>query len=146
MQLALIVQNATRRTGLPGRAILARWAEAALNGSGRGVAEVTVRLVGAAESARLNKQFRAKSGPTNVLSFSYETVSGLAGDLVLCVPVVEREARAQNKPLRAHWAHLVVHGILHLRGFDHVHDAGARAMEALEIRMLRRLGLPDPYA
>ena len=146
MQLALTVQNATGRTGLPSRAVITRWAQAALAGGGRGKAEVTVRLVGAAESARLNKQFRAKSGPTNVLSFSYETPAGLAGDLVLCVPVVEREARSQNKPRRAHWAHLVVHGILHLRGFDHVHDAGAQAMEALEVRVLRRLGLSDPYA
>ncbi len=145
MQLELTVQNMTRQTGLPGRATLGQWAEAALTGAGKGVATVTVRLVGKAESARLNQRYRGKAGPTNVLSFSYDAEHGLAGDIVICVPIVTREAAVQNKRLRAHWAHLVVHGILHLRGLDHMTETDAHAMEALEIRILRRLGFPNPY-
>ena len=145
MQLDLTVQNMTRRKGLPGRAALMQWAEAALTGAGKGVATVTVRLVGKAESARLNQRYRGKTGPTNVLSFSYDAKSGLHGDIVICVPIVTIEAAAQNKRLRAHWAHLVVHGILHLRGHDHMTETEARAMEALEVRILRRLGFPNPY-
>jgi probable rRNA maturation factor len=145
MQLELVVQNMTKTMGLPGRAAFRQWAEAALSGAGKGIASVTVRLVGAAESTRLNKRYRGKAGPTNVLSFSYDAERGLSGDIVICVPIVTKEAAAQNKHLRAHWAHLTVHGILHLRGFDHMTDKEARAMETLEIRILRRLGFPNPY-
>ena len=145
MQLELVVQNMTRAKGLPGRAAFRQWADAALVGAGKGIATVTLRLVGKAESARLNQRYRGKTGPTNVLSFSYEAERGLSGDIVICVPVVTKEAAAQNKHLRAHWAHLVVHGILHLRGHDHLSEAEARIMETLEIRILRRLGFPNPY-
>ena len=122
---------------------------AALAGSGRGMAEITVRLVDEAESADLNKRYRGKRGATNVLSFTYDLTpgkAGLAGDLVICAPVVQREAAQQDKRPRAHWAHMVVHGILHLRGYDHVHKTDAQIMETSEIRALRRLGFPDPYA
>ena len=148
MRLFLTVQRVSRVRGLPGVASVTGWARAALAGSGAGAADVTVRLVDEAESADLNKRYRGKRGATNVLSFSYDAApgkAGLAGDLVICAPVVQREAAQQDKRPRAHWAHMVVHGILHLRGFDHVRKTDAEIMEALEVRILRRLGFPDPY-
>ena len=104
---------------------------------------VTVRVVGAAESRRLNKAFRGKAKPTNVLSFGYGRGHG---DVVLCHPVIKKEARQQGKSLRAHYAHLVVHGVLHLRGHDHVTERAAARMERRETGVLRRLGIADPYA
>lgn len=148
MRLHLTVQRQTRLSGLPGPASVARWTRAALTGSGPGRAEIGVRVVDGRESAALNRRYRGKRGATNVLSFAYELPSGrrgLAGDLVICAPVVVREALAQDKPARAHWAHMVVHGILHLRGYNHVHNTDAQRMEALEVRVLKRLGFPDPY-
>jgi probable rRNA maturation factor len=148
MRLRLTVQRASRLRPLPGPASIRRWARAALPGRAPGAAEITVRLVDARESAALNARFRRKRGATNVLSFSHEPPpgrTGLAGDLVICAPVVAREAAAQGKRPRAHWAHLVVHGILHLRGYDHVHQDDARVMEAVETRVLKRLGFSDPY-
>ena len=149
MRLFLTVQRVSRARGLPGVASITGWARATLAGSGAGTADVTVRLVDQAESADLNKRYRRKRGATNVLSFTYGLApgkAGLAGDLVICAPVVLREAAQQDKRPRAHWAHMVVHGILHLRGYDHVHETDAQIMEALEIRVLKRLGFPDPYA
>lgn len=149
MRLRLAVQRVSRARGLPGAASITDWSRAALAGSGPGTAEVTVRLVDEAESADLNKRYRGKRGATNVLSFSYDPApgkAGLAGDLVICAPVVQREAAQQDKRPRAHWAHMVVHGILHLRGFDHVRETDAEIMEALEIRILKRLGFSAPYA
>lgn len=148
MRLRLAVQKDSAAPGLPRPASIAEWARAGLAGSGAGVAEVTVRIVDEAESAALNRRYRGKRGATNVLSFSYDLARGsrgLAGDLVICAPVVAREARAQGRPARAHWAHMVVHGIMHLRGYDHIHQADAQVMEALEIRALKRLGIPNPY-
>ena len=148
MRLQLSLQKETRAPGTPRTPSIARWARAALAGSGGGSAVVTVRLVDEAESAALNSRYRGKRGPTNVLSFSYSLARGargLAGDLVICAPVVVREAARLGLRLRAHWAHLVVHGILHLRGYDHAHEADAQAMEAVEIRTLKRLGFPNPY-
>jgi probable rRNA maturation factor len=104
---------------------------------------LTIRVVGAAESKRLNGHYREKPHPTNVLSFPF---GGGSGDVVLCQPVIAREARAQGKSLRAHYAHLVAHGVLHLRGYDHLRKADAARMERAEIRILRRLGFADPYA
>jgi len=106
-------------------------------------AEITLRVVGASEAKRLNAEYRSKAHATNVLSFPYGSGSG---DIVLCHPVIAREARAQGKSLRAHYAHLVVHGVLHLRGHDHVRKREAARMERAEIRVLRRLGFADPYA
>lgn len=149
MRLRLAVQRGSAVRGLPRPASIEEWARAGLAGAGAGLAEVTVRLVDEPESAALNRRYRGKHGATNVLSFSYDLARGargLAGDLVICAPVVAREARAQGKPVRAHWAHMVVHGIMHLRGYDHIHPADAQVMEALEIRALKRLGIPDPYA
>ena len=97
----------------------------------------------------LNHQYRGRDYPTNVLSFPFEAPAGitvpLAGDLVICAPVVEKEAREQDKTLEAHWAHMVVHGMLHLQGFDHIEDDDAEVMEALEIRLLMQLGYGNPY-
>ena len=106
-------------------------------------AEVVLRIVGAAEGRRLNRTYRGRDDPTNVLAFSYDH---RRGDIVLCHPVVAQEARAQGKTLDAHYAHLVVHGLLHLRGYCHDRPAAARRMEKLESEILARLGYRDPYA
>ena len=130
------VQYAVPRRGVPGAAALRAWARAA------GASAITLRIVGASEGRRLNRQYRRKNYATNVLSFSYGNVRG---DVVLCHPVIVREARAQRKSLRAHYAHMVVHGVLHLRGHAHDDKASARRMEAREIRVLARFGFADPY-
>lgn len=137
----------------PAKAAIRRWAGAALGRRAAG-AELAVRIVGAAESRRLNRHYRGKDRPTNVLSFpaAQRQVRAAAaaprplGDLVICPVVLAREARAQGKSLRAHWAHLVVHGALHLAGYDHERGAAAaRRMERREIDVLRRLGFANPY-
>lgn len=134
------------RGSIPDPARFQAWVEAALQGQPGG--EVTVRIVEEAESAELNGAWRGKPHATNVLSFPLAEpgdTGGLLGDLVICAPVVAREAAAQGKPEEAHWAHLVVHGTLHLLGYDHEIEAEAERMEALEIRILHHLGYPDPY-
>lgn len=138
----------------PAAAELRRWAAAALGRRGAG-AELGVRIVGAAESRRLNRRYRGRDEPTNVLSFPApelppaglaSAVPRLLGDLVVCAPVVRGEARTQGKTLRAHWAHLIVHGALHLVGYDHQRSAAeAGRMERREVTVLRRLGFADPY-
>ena len=154
-RLELTVQRAigaVNRARAPDAARIRRWAQAAL----RGHAEVTVRLVGEAEGRRLNRTYRGKDYATNVLTFVYgEGESGcradersdgpLAGDLVLCVPVVAREAAAQGKRLDDHFGHLIVHGMLHLQGYDHYADGEAAEMEARETAVLAALGIADPY-
>lgn len=149
MKLQLSVQYGAARAGLPAKSTLQCWARAALQGVSRERVALGVRIVGGAESADLNRRFRRKPGPTNVLSFPFEAPSGtrseLLGDLVICAPVVRREAREQQKPLRAHWAHMVVHGILHLRGYDHLNRRDATVMEKKEIRILKELGFANPY-
>ncbi|MCL7946046.1 rRNA maturation RNase YbeY [Marinobacter sp. ATCH36] len=145
--LTVDVQRAVEASGVPEDADLERWAQAAW--LGEDPSEVTVRIVTVAESAELNGQYRGKSGPTNVLSFPFEAPAGitvpLAGDLVICAPVVEKEAAEQHKALAEHWAHMVVHGMLHLQGYDHIDDSDAGVMEALEIRLLGQLGFSNPY-
>lgn len=142
-RLDLAVQYAAPRRRLPARSSIASWVRAALAGRR---ARVTVRFVGAAEGRRLNREFRRRDRATNVLSFAYDADDGrLAGDIVLCAPVVAREARDQAKPLRAHYAHLTVHGALHLRGYDHGRKRAAIRMEAEERRILAGLGVPNPY-
>jgi probable rRNA maturation factor len=136
-------QFAVAARGRPSRRRLRAWAQAALE---RDV-EVTVRVVGRAEGRRLNRDFRGRDRATNVLTFVYsEPGQPLAGDIVLCAPVVEAEARAQGKARDAHYAHLVVHGMLHLQGYDHERSAAAAAMEARESEIVTRLGYADPYA
>ena len=139
--LSLSVQFAAKAASLPTRAEVRKWVRAAHPGA----AELAVRFVDAAESRTLNAQYRAKDYPTNVLTFPYAREPVLAGDLVLCVPVVLREADEQGKAPEAHFAHLVVHGMLHLQGYDHEKAAAARVMEQKEREILSRLGFPDPY-
>ncbi len=145
----LDLQIAVADPGLPDPAVFARWANAALEGRSTD-AELTIRVVDSAESRSLNSTYRGKDAPTNVLSFNAELPPEvdlpLLGDLVICAPVVAAEAREQGKALDAHWAHLVVHGCLHLVGFDHENEADARTMEGLETVILAKLGYPDPYA
>ncbi|QRM20703.1 rRNA maturation RNase YbeY [Dechloromonas sp. TW-R-39-2] len=141
-RLNLSVQYACNREGLPLRADFVRWARAALVGGG----EITIRLVDADEGQELNKEYRGKDYATNVLSFPYDTEPLVMGDLVLCPSVVAREAAEQNKPLAAHYAHLTVHGMLHLQGWDHEEDEAAQAMENEETEILAAMGYPDPYA
>ncbi len=149
MKLRLSVQYGVARAGLPADSALRRWAHAALKGLRRRRVALGMRIVGNAESEALNGRFRRKSYPTNVLSFPFEappgTRSDILGDLVICAPVVRREARAQRKPVNAHWAHMVVHGILHLRGYDHRQWQDAAVMEKMEIRLLKELGYANPY-
>ena len=141
-RLNLSVQYACNREGLPLRADFVRWARAALVGGG----EVTIRLVDADEGQELNHEYRGKDYATNVLSFPYDTEPVVMGDLVICPSVVAREAAEQNKPLAAHYAHLTVHGMLHLQGWDHDNDDDAEAMENEEKEILAAMGYPDPYA
>lgn len=148
VRLGLDVQRISAAADIPGDAALRRWARAALADVG-GRHELTIRIVDAAESAALNGQYRRKRGPTNVLSFPFDAPPGMSsallGDLVVCADVVQREAREQGKSAPAHWAHMIVHGVLHLRGFDHLSAAEAAAMETLETEILARLGYPNPY-
>jgi probable rRNA maturation factor len=150
-QLALAVGYAVPRTGLPSAASFRRWVEAALHGAKRRKpTELAIRIVDIDEGRALNRDYRGKDYATNVLSFPAELPPGVAlpliGDLAICAPVVLREAAEQAKLPRDHWAHLTIHGVLHLLGYDHIDDAEANVMEALETRILAGLGIADPYA
>jgi probable rRNA maturation factor len=144
VRLALELQDATRSAKVPDARRFRAWAKAALARS----AQVTIRVVGAAEGRKLNRAYRGKDYATNVLTFVYESAPRrpLSGDIVLCAPVLAKEAREQGKALEAHYAHLTVHGLLHLQGWEHEAAGDARAMEERETRLLARLGFPDPYA
>ena len=134
--------------GLPTEEQIVQWATGAVQPDGNEV-EMTVRIVDEAESHELNLTYRGKDRPTNVLSFPFECPDEvelpLLGDLVICRQVVEREAAEQEKPLMAHWAHMVVHGCLHLLGYDHIEDDEAEEMESLETQIMQGLGFDDPY-
>ena len=140
----LSIQRASRAAHIPADARLRAWAKAALAKP----AVVTLRYVAATEGRRLNREFRGKDYATNVLTFIYgrDPAGALSGDVVICAPVVAREAREQGKEVAAHHAHLLVHGLLHLQGHDHERRAEAARMERLEREILARLGFPDPYA
>jgi probable rRNA maturation factor len=141
--LSLSVQYACDGEALPSRPQVRRWVKRALEGAS---AEVTVRFVDAEEGQMLNREYRHKDYATNVLSFPYMPNPAMAGDLVLCLPVVMKEAAEQQKPAEAHFAHLIVHGMLHLQGYDHeTSDTDAEIMEAREREILAALGYPDPY-
>jgi probable rRNA maturation factor len=141
LAFSLSVQYASDAKLLPTRAQCRRWVKAAL----RQPAQITLRVVDEAEGLQLNTQFRKKKYPTNGLTFVYDESGLLSGDMVLCAPVVETEAKAQKKTLEAHYAHLTVHGVLHLQGYDHVKNRDAKIMEALETTIMRKLGYADPY-
>ncbi|MFT4249012.1 MAG: rRNA maturation RNase YbeY [Pseudomonas sp.] len=153
IRLDVAVSYALPRAGLPAAVSFRKWVAAALAGRIR-EADLAIRLVDAKEGQALNHHYRGKDYATNVLSFPAELPEGLPkgvkfpllGDLVICAPVVEREAREQGKPLAAHYAHLTVHGTLHLLGWDHEDEREAEAMEQLEREILAELGVADPYA
>jgi probable rRNA maturation factor len=148
LDLTLDLQIATEHTSLPSQADFETWVRVAL-GNTMDTAELTIRLVDVPESQTLNLTYRSKDKPTNVLSFPFEAPPGmdlpLLGDLVICVGVVEQEATEQNKPLQAHWAHMVIHGCLHLLGYDHIIDEEAEEMESLETQLIEGLGFSNPY-
>ena len=141
------VQFACEDDDLPTAARIRSWVKMSLKGL-REFAELTVRIVGKSEAAELNERWREGNGPTNVLSFpagTPEQIPELLGDIVICAPVIKKEALKQHKDLTAHWAHMVVHGVLHLLGFNHDKPNNAKKMEALEIRILQNLGYANPY-
>ncbi|MES9940387.1 MAG: rRNA maturation RNase YbeY [Candidatus Thiodiazotropha sp. 6PLUC2] len=143
-----IQRVAERSQGLPQDEQLLAWAEAALE-TGENEVEMVIRLVDEPESQQLNRDYRGKDKPTNVLSFPFDApevvTTPLIGDLVVCAPVVAREAQQQHKTLEAHWAHMVIHGVLHLQGYDHQTDEEAEMMEDREREILQTLQFSDPY-
>ena len=157
MTAVVDLQNPCDFEDLPNMADIQRWIEAALIDVDNQPVSIVVRVVDAVESAALNVDFRQKYGPTNVLSFPDELPAFMAeipeikeqpqhlGDLVICEPLVKEEACQQNKATEQHWAHLIVHGILHLQGYDHIDDDEAEIMESLEIKILKQLGVNNPY-
>lgn len=142
-EFSLAVQFASDADNLPSRAQIRRWVAAALEHA----AEITVRIVDAEEAQALNQDYRDKDYVPNVLTFEYGEIAPgiLGGDVVICAPVVEREAREQGKPLKDHYAHMTVHGVLHLQGYDHIDSADANIMESREAVILRRFRIPNPY-
>lgn len=148
MKPSIELQLACEAADIPDEAQFQLWVEAALRGRFEG-GELCIRVVDSSESQALNLQYRGKDKPTNVLSFPFEVPEGieldLLGDLVICTDVVTREAQEQQKPVLDHWAHLVIHGTLHLLGYDHIKDEEAEEMEALERQLLADLSIPDPY-
>jgi len=142
------VQTVFESPGQPDQAQIQLWIDTALDDYGQD-SEIVVRIVDEQESAELNEQYRNKSGPTNILSFPVDLPDGielsLLGDLVICAPVLEKEALEQNKILEHHWAHIIVHGVLHLLGYDHIDDAEAELMENKEIAILNKLQIKNPY-
>ncbi len=144
MTLDVVLRYRTRRPWAPGPASLRRWAKLA---AGDRQGQLGIRVVDSRESRALNERWRGRAKPTNVLSFpaSPEHRGRQIGDLVVCAPVVAREAREQGKPIASHWAHMIVHGTLHLLGFDHERSADAKRMESRERALLARIGIADPY-
>lgn len=139
--LSITIQNVSTHTNLPTHAQFKKWAKATI----RVDTELTIRIVDEIEGRELNKLYRAKDYATNVLTFPLTEEPYLMGDIIICAPVVTLEAQAQNKPLEAHYAHLTVHGVLHLHGYDHEIEAQAELMEGLETAIVRKLGYADPY-
>ena len=142
------VQSNSKSNSQPDQVHIQQWVDAALEDFGDDV-EIVVRIVDEQESADLNERYRHKQGPTNILSFPVEIPEGidlnLLGDLVICAPVLEKEALEQRKALPDHWAHIVVHGVLHLLGYDHIEDGESEVMENKEITILNKLNINNPY-
>ncbi len=161
MPLELDIQNPAELNNIPCNESLLLWVDSALQEKLTNTAiSLVLRVVDAAESQSLNTQFRQKNSPTNVLSFPFEMPQEIPelgtlnpaenlirhlGDLVLCAPIIEQEALQQGKTLTQHWAHMIIHGMLHLQGYDHLETSQAEEMETLEIDILKQLGFPDPY-
>ncbi len=153
MSVELELQVVANGEGIPPASAFRIWSQAAMKDASDDV-ELAIRVVDEQEGRSINHEYRDRDYATNVLSFSFEPPEGVPaealghhlGDLVICAPVVEREAKEQGKPLAAHWAHMVVHGVLHLRGFDHETDEEAQRMEDMEREILDGLGISDPYA
>jgi probable rRNA maturation factor len=149
MTLIVDIQMASASEEAPDPQSIERWIGAAI-GDQRESTELSVRIVDAEEGKALNEQFRGSTGATNVLSFPFENESPqplpLIGDIVICAPVVAKEAREQNKALNAHWAHMMIHGVLHLLGYDHQNENDANLMETLETEIMQGLGFPPPYS
>ncbi len=141
MKFSLAVQYVTDAKITPTRSQFRRWVKSALKNE----AEITLRIVDESEGVALNHQFRGKASATNVLTFVYDELASLSGDIVLCAPIVEQEACNQHKDLLAHYAHLTVHGVLHLQGYDHEEDNDAKIMEQLETEIVTKLGFSNPY-
>jgi len=148
MAIDLDIQHASNAENLPSTAQLQSWVDTALGHYHKNF-ELTIRIVDISESQALNLQYREKDKPTNVLSFPFEVPEGielnLLGDLVICADIVKNEAQEQHKELHHHWAHMVIHGCLHLLGYDHIDDDEAIEMETLETRLLKELAISDPY-
>ncbi len=142
------IQNASNMNSLPANKLITEWVEQALDEKHQ-EAEITLRIVDEEEGLALNKEWRKKETATNVLSFPVgeilEQAPNLLGDIVICAPIVEQEANQQGKIFDAHWAHLVIHGVLHLQGYDHESDEQADIMESKEIRILKKIGYANPY-
>ncbi|WP_444997108.1 rRNA maturation RNase YbeY [Aliikangiella sp. IMCC44359] len=151
MKLYLEIQNTTQCKNVPTRVLMEEWVKTALEmlDYREPITELTIRIVDELESKQLNLQYRAKDKPTNILSFPFEAPPqvpcDLLGDLVICSQIVEQEALAQSKSLQDHWAHLLIHGVLHLLGFDHIEEDEANEMETLEIAILESLAIKNPY-
>ncbi|MEQ1621152.1 MAG: rRNA maturation RNase YbeY [Methylococcales bacterium] len=144
----LDIQLVFESEGQPSQQQFQYWVDTALADYSHNT-EIVIRIVDEQESAELNQQYRHKQGPTNILSFPVDLPEGveldLLGDLVVCASVLEREAQQQNKSLTDHWAHIIIHGVLHLLGYDHIEDSDAEEMEALEIAILNKLNINNPY-
>jgi len=149
MSQTIDLQNACDLKKLPSLELFQQWVDAALAEVTDKEFELTIRLVNVDESQQLNKQYRKIDKPTNVLSFPFDVPTGielnLLGDLVICAQVVEQEAKAQNKTPFNHWTHMVIHGCLHLLGYDHINDTDAIEMESLEVKILTKLSIVNPY-
>jgi probable rRNA maturation factor len=149
MTIILDIQSASTSEDAPDEQSIKRWVGAVID-SNQGDTELIVRIVDEPEGKLLNETYRGARGATNVLSFPFENQTPealpLIGDIVVCAPIVEREAHQQNKDLNAHWAHMIIHGVLHLLGYDHQNDSEAAVMEGLETEIMQKLGFPPPYA
>lgn len=147
-RIKITLQTMASNTFIPSRYFLQRWVNKALSKQMTSN-QINIRLVNKKESAELNSRYRHKKGPTNILSFPFEPPPGISsaflGDLVVCAALVNQQAKQQTKTRLAHWAHLIIHGCLHLIGYDHIHNKDANKMETLEIRLLKELGYENPY-
>lgn len=148
MKIKVDIQRATDDADIPDNRLFRKWAKKALSVYDQD-AELTIRIVDEKEGMTLNRKWRKKKGPTNVLSFPYSDETGLAngllGDIIICAPVIRREAKEQKKTPESHWAHMVIHGTLHLLGYDHIKPEDAGKMESLEIKLMESLGYTNPY-